>query len=174
MDQFTRNCISCRPVDAKEKARTIYEDEVVRVVLRTDNQVWLGRFIVLPLKHLGPPEFWGEENKDFDQVRRVYCRVVAAVTKAFNATCVQMAQLGSLSVDENDQPTADQRYQHAHLHGIPRYAQPPVCNGKEWPDPQFTNGAFTALNIDPTKGLPKVIPTSDDIAAIVVEIQAHL
>jgi diadenosine tetraphosphate (Ap4A) HIT family hydrolase len=170
MDRFTKNCISCRQADADEVARTIYSDDVVKVVLRTDNQCWLGRFIVVPKVHMGPPEFW--ENKEIrDHTINIYNKMVKAVTPAFGATCVQMAQLGALTVDENDQPTADQQYQHCHLHGIPRYAIAPTFVNQSWVDPQFKNGAFSALNIDPKAGLPKVIPTKDQIGAIVKQIQ---
>jgi diadenosine tetraphosphate (Ap4A) HIT family hydrolase len=85
-----------------------------------------------------------------------------------------MAQIGGLTVDENDKPTTDQRYQHAHIHGIPRYASTPNFMKLDWPDPQFKNGKFSALNIDPKAGLPVVAPTLEQIAAIVAAIKANL
>ena len=99
-------------------------------------------------KHMDPLEFWNDA--DFQKhVMLAYVKCAKIVIAAFGATCVQMAQLGGLTVNHINQPTTDQRYQHAHIHGIPRYDQAPVFLGKTWADPQFKNGKFAALNIDP-------------------------
>jgi len=173
---YTVNCISCRPPDKKEKACTFYEDVWCRAILRDDNQCWLGRFIIVPKMHMDPLDFWADVNKDRlrDNVMNAYVLCSKAVIKAFGANCVQMAQLGRLTVDHKNEPTTDQRYQHAHIHGIPRYTVIPEFMGKKWPDPQFKNGEFSALNIDPQAGLPKVVPSSDEIAAMVKVIQTSM
>lgn len=150
--------------------RTIYEDSICRVVLRDDNQCWLGRFIVVPRGHQSPPEFWAN-SVIRNHCIEVYNKCVTAVTKAFGAVCVQMAQLGALTVDENNLPTADQLYQHCHLHGIPRYVSPPTFCNKTWPDPQYKENKFSALNIDPKAGLPILKPSINEVQNIVKAIQ---
>lgn len=170
---FTRTCISCKPPDLDELRRTVHEDELCKVVLRTDNQCWLGRYIVVPKAHLDPIVFW--ESSLVPHIMKVHVRCSHAVMRAFGAVCVQMAQLGGLTVDHENQPTTDQRYQHAHIHGIPRYAENvPQFAGKSWPDPQFRNGKFAALNIDPQCGLPKVVPSADEVTHIVAAIRSKM
>lgn len=165
-EAFTVNCISCIPPDnEEEKARTFYEDEWCHAVLRVDNQCWLCRFVIVPNEHLEPLEFWISPIST--ECMKAYVKCANAITAAFPATYVQMLQLGSLTVDEHNKPTTDQRYRHAHIHGIPRYEIPPLFNGKSWPDPQFVEGKFTALNLDPQCGLPKIIPTRDEIKLLV-------
>ncbi len=167
------NCISCKLPDDDEKRRTFYEDCICRAVLRTDNQCWLGRYIIVPKSHCDPLVFWTDPIAM--HVMKVHTMISRAIKNAFGAVCVQMAQLGGLTVDENSIPTFDQAYQHAHVHGIPRYAiDVPFLAGKYWPDPQFQNGKFSALNIDPSAGLPKIVPTRDEVAIIIANIKRHI
>ncbi len=169
--KYTVNCISCLPPDDTEEQRIIYEDVMCKVVLRTDNQCWLGRYIVVPRLHLDPVQFW--DNVPVQAcIMKMHVQMTKAVTKAFGACCVQQAQLGGLTMDENGNPTFDQKYQHAYIHGIPRYSTPVQFAGKEWKDPQFIDGKFSALNIDPKNGLQIIIPTREEISMIVVKIRS--
>jgi len=169
---YKQNCISCKLDDQDEKNRTFYEDDLCKAVLRTDNQCWLGRFIIIPKLHLDPLDFWIHPISE--HVMRVYTKCAKMLIEILGATCVQMAQLGSLTLDQNNNPTYDQRYQHTHIHGIPRYAITPVFRDKEYPDPQFINGKFSALNLDPNAGLPKVVPTLEDIVLLVDLFKSRL
>lgn len=171
VDKYTQACKSC--LGEGDELRTIYEDEICRGVLRVDNQVWLGRYIVLPRKHYNPLDFW-LDAATMTHVMKVYVAVTKAIILAFGANCVQQAQLGGLTQDENGKPTMDQSYQHAHIHGIPRYEHAPTFLGKSWPDPQCVNGALTALNIDTKAGLKVVVPSAAEIAAIVEQIKLSL
>ncbi len=168
-ETFTTNCISCKVPDEEEVQRTFYEDANCRAVLRTDNQCWLGRYILVPKIHMDPVLFW--ESELSSKIMQVHAKIACVIMTVFGATTVQMAQLGSLTVNEHNEPTCDQRYQHSHIHGIPRYAVPPVFQGKLWPDPQFIQGKFTALNIDPKCGLAIVKPTQSEIVAIVAALK---
>jgi len=62
--KFQINCKSCRNPDDAERDRTFFEDSVCRVVLRTDNQCWLGRYIFVPKVHLDPVVFWDHDVAD--------------------------------------------------------------------------------------------------------------
>lgn len=156
----------------QSKGEPFYEDEHCRAVLRTDNQVWLARYILVPRVHLDPLIFWGHPTSA--HVMRVHPSLSKAILDVFGALCVQMAQLGGLTVDETNQPTTDQRYQHAHVHGIPRYEKTPLFAGKLWPDPQFKDGKFSALNLDVQQGLPKVVPTEQEVGLIANALRACL
>jgi len=177
LSKFRINCISCKAPDNAEKIRTIYETDQVKVVLRTDNQCWLGRYIVVPKVHMDPLDFWSNPIWR-GIVMDTHVKTAKAVQQAFGAVCVQMAQIGGLTEDEYKQPTTDQRYQHAHIHGIPRYDEHiPDFAGQKWPDPQFKidpqtkRGRFMALNIDPQAGLPIVKPSDQQVDLIVKEIR---
>jgi len=106
---------------------------------------------------------------------KVHSRITRAICSSFGAVCVQMAQLGGLTVNERNEPTIDQRYQHAYVHGIPRYGNSiPFFMDKWWPDPQFDGDKFSALHLDPATGLPIVIPTTLEIAAIIGTLRKAL
>lgn len=172
--KYVVNCISCKPANEDARRATIYQDALCHVVLRTDNQCWLGRYIIAPTPHLEPFAFWSDTALQ-THIMKVHVEVGRAIMQAFGAITVQMAQIGACTMDENEQSTFDQRYQHAHIHGIPRYGpNVPSFAGKQWPDPQFCEGKFQALNIDKHAGLPVVVPTSDEVQLIVKEIQRYL
>lgn len=168
--KYTKNCISCKPSDSEEKARTIFETELVKVVLRTDNQCWLGRCIIVPKKHVDPISLWSEQPKLLAHVGTQIARLDKSLRSVFGASILNIAQLGNLTEDELGRKTSALQYHHCHFHVIPRYEKPPNFCGKSWPDPQWGK----ALNIDPKAGLPIVIPTSDEVKAIVDAIKNHL
>ncbi len=82
-DKFTSNCISCKAPDEAEMTRIFYEDGVCKAVLRTDNQCWLGRYIVVPKTHMDPMDFWTSDVSR--HVMQVHVICAQAVTKAFGA-----------------------------------------------------------------------------------------
>lgn len=180
-EQYTKNCISCRlPNDNEiESLRTIYEDQTVKAVLRVDNQVWLGRFVLFPKQHMSPNDLW-KTPKLLSHMGIIFNKLCLTLQKAFDCKFVNMAQLGNLTENEFGEPTSDQNYQHVHFHGIPRYVEPPYFDGYCWKDPQYEidpktgNGKFLPLNLDIKLGLNVIKPTPEQIIKIVDILKSHL
>lgn len=167
--KFTKNCLSCKPADAEEKQRTIYETDQIKVVLRVDNQCWLGRCIVVPKQHISPSACWSNPEM-MTLIGQHIARVTAMCKKAFGAALTNVAQLGNLTEDDEGKKTSQEEFHHCHFHVIPRYEKTPKFADKEWPDPQWGK----ALNIDPKAGLPVVKPTSQEIDLIVASLKRAL
>ncbi len=94
---YNKNCISCQK-SSQKKISLIYEDEHCKVILRDDNQCWLGRFIVVPHIHIHPFDFW--INKQLmTHIMKIYVRFSKAIQRAFGAITVHEAQIGALTKD---------------------------------------------------------------------------
>ena len=155
--KYSEACISCRPVDKAEADRTILTTEHCRVVLRIDDQAWLGRCIILPKRHVNSFEqLTREEHDDIYACRAKVCEVYK---KLFGMTYDNWAQLGNLTRDHEGKETDDARYSHIHYHLIPRYRKPAVWNNQEFTDVQFGK----PLNIDPNAGHKKLVMTHETL-----------
>lgn len=165
---FTKNCISCKMIDLAEAQRTLFTTKHCRVVLRTDDQSWLGRCIIVPRRHI--PTF---DQMLLDERQDVYdCRdkVNKAYRKLFGMTYDNWAQLGNLTRDHENNETTDLRYFHMHYHLIPRYQQPIEYLGKTFNDVQFGK----PLNIDPARGHQKVVLSAQELFKLRDDIQEEL
>jgi len=167
-DIYTRNCISCKPIDQEEAERTIFTTPRSRVVLRTDDQSWPGRCIVVPRKHTN--SFKQMSKEDRDDVYQCREKISLAYTNLFGMIRDNWLELGNLTVDHEGNKTTDEKYFHIHYHIIPRYNKPVEYLGLTFNDTQFAK----ALNIDPASGHKKVVITREQIIQMRDEIQEEL
>ncbi len=165
---FTKNCISCKAIDLAEAQRTLFTTKHCRVVLRTDDQAWLGRCIIVPRRHI--PSFdqmRPEERQDVYDCRE---KVNKAYKQLFGMIYDNWAQLGNLTRDHENKETTDLRYFHMHYHVIPRYQKPVEYSGKTFTDVQFGK----PLNIDPAHGHQKVALSSEELLKLRDDVQTEL
>lgn len=167
-NHFTDNCISCKPTtDPKELKCTIFENEKIKIVLRTDNQIWLGRCIIVPKEHVSPSKLYAERPDLMLEVSKMIAMLNTVYKQVFGMSMANIAQLGNLTEDENGQKTSEDGYFHSHFHYIPRYQNPVKKYDHEFVDPQWGK----ALNIDQKSGLPVYKPTDEMIDQIVADIK---
>ncbi len=110
VDMRDDQCIFCKIANGDIPSRTIYEDEMFRVIL-DNGPATKGHALVLPKDHYA----------DF------YAMPEASVAKAFQVAqkvAVQIKEnLGAdgLNIVQNNGETAGQTVNHFHIHIIPRY-----------------------------------------------------
>lgn len=146
---------------------TFFENDRVKVVLREDNQCWLGRCIIVPKQHISPKDLYGKRIDVLTMLASVISMLNDVYKDTFGMTISNIAQLGNLTVDELGNKTCEDGYFHFHLHFIPRYKDLVMRYGHEFKDPQWGQ----ALNIDPKSGLPVFKPSAEMIAAIKADLQ---
>lgn len=158
-----KGCIACNSDNSKN---TIYSDDLVKVVLRVDNQCWLGRCIIVPHEHISPFVYYSER---MDLVKRV-SSVIALLWKVFKdqygMSMGNISQLGNLTHDEQGNKTSEEKYHHVHFHFIPRYERQVQMYGYTFRDEQWGK----PLNIDTENGLAVFVPPSELVDAIVNHI----
>ena len=168
--KYTINCMSCKTKnDLNEDKRTIYQDEICKVVLRADNQIWLGRCIIVPWEHVSPKEMYTSRTDLLLHIGTIIALLNKAFAKAYDMDMSNIAQLGNLTEDENGNKTAIDEYFHVHFHFIPRYKEGKIINilNHNFSDPQWGK----ALNIDPKAGLPVYSPDDEMIARIKYDLE---
>ena len=167
------NCMSCKTQnDPSEENKIIYKDHICKVVLRTDNQCWLGRCIIVPWEHVSPRNLYANRTDLLLHISRVITLLNEAFTIAFGMDMSNIAQLGNLTEDENGNKTVEDDYFHSHFHFIPRYKEGKTITllDHEFKDPQWGK----ALNIDPKSGLPVYVPDDDMIKKIKFDIMTTI
>lgn len=160
---YTQKCISCISDDT---TRTIYVDDLVKIVLRTDNQCWLGRCIIVPHEHISPKQLYSERRGILFQIAKYIDMLNVVYGKLYNMSMSNIAQLGNLTEDHEGNKTTIDEYFHVHFHFIPRYQNPVTRYGRTFTDSQFGK----ALNIDPKAGLEVYKPSDEVIAAMKKDI----
>jgi hypothetical protein len=121
VSEHTATCIGCAAAAHAE----VYRDELVHIVLRLDDQYWLGRCIVAPIKHVSPLALYSAPYADtFARLGLCIDLLNAVYTHLFAMAYPNIAQLGNLTEDGEGKVTADMRWHHAHVHYIPRYEAP--------------------------------------------------
>ncbi len=170
-NKFTQNCISCKGSDDPEEARRIvWQNEFVKIVLRTDNQCWLGRCIIVPKEHISPVTLYATRPDILVQIASAIALLNKVYANLYGMKMSNIAQLGNLTEDEQGKKTAEDGYFHSHYHYIPRYDKPVERYGHVFEDPQWGR----ALNIDPKAGLPVFLPSSDMIAQMKQDIEVSI
>ncbi len=167
--KLNSKCISCT-LDAEEQKRIVYTDKDLKVVLRTDNQCWLGRGILVPLKHISPESLYASHPEVLVRIAAVIALLTKVYKEAFGMKMFNIAQLGNLTTDDQGKPTSEDKFHHVHFHLIPRYDAPVTFNGREFHDKQWGK----ALNIDPKAGLEVYKPTDAMVAAIVSALRKEI
>ena len=160
INKYIVNCISCtNEKDFTSIGRvslTMYENDTIKVVLRDDNQIWLGRCIIVPKEHVSPSDFYLRTDL-LIEVGRIITMLNDVYNYLFNMTMSNIAQLGNLTKDENNQLTYEEGYFHTHFHFIPRYHHDVFIYDHLFKDPQFGK----PLNIDPKAGLEIFKPSEE-------------
>jgi diadenosine tetraphosphate (Ap4A) HIT family hydrolase len=168
-DKYTANCISCKSEkDPQEKARTIYSDKNLKVVLRVDNQCWLGRCIIVPYEHISPEDMYSTRLDMLANIGEMIGILITTYKRTFGMALSNIAQLGNLTDDENGNKTHIAAYHHCHFHFIPRYVTGHVVHryGIDFVDKQWGK----PLNIDPSL-IDVVKPSTDFIDSLVKELR---
>ena len=110
-DMKKDDCIFCRIANGEIPSNTVYEDEMVRVILDL-NPGSKGHMLIIPKEHFDDlyelPDEYGAE------VMRVAKKLAVAAKKALHADGINLVQ--------NNEPQAGQSVMHFHMHVIPRYA----------------------------------------------------
>lgn len=171
-NMFTQNCLSCQPVDKESSANTVFSTKHCRVILRSDDQSWLGRCLIIPKLHISSFEEFNEKDKrdilkDIYNIRQKINKVYKHI---FGMSYDNWLQLGNLARDHNNKITSDLRYFHVHYHLIPRYEQAVKRFGLVFEDKQFGK----ALNIDPESGHQKQQLSKEHMQQLKEEIQLAL
>lgn len=159
------HCAVCQLIHCQPDLPILYRDDTCVILLRVENQCWLGRFTILPVEHMQPLDFWARGEK-VAHLMGLHARFAKAVVKAFGATCVDMIQMVARTRDISEVyrvPTMDPAHHHVHLDAIPRYEVAPVFAADIWPDPQFEDGRFQRLNLDVQR-----VPVSPTMASLIV------
>lgn len=104
------NCIFCKLANGVFETNTIYEDELVRVILDA-SPVTKGHALVLPKEHY-------RNLYDLDEKYASHILVVAK--KIANVMKEKLGCTG-LNILQNNETVAGQTVFHFHLHIIPRY-----------------------------------------------------
>ena len=165
---ITKNCISCKPTtDPMESRCVMYENDKIKIVLRTDNQIWLGRCIIVPKEHVSPIQLYSTRTDLLLEVAKMITLLNKVYKELFNMSMANIAQLGNLTENEKGEKTSIDDYFHSHFHYIPRYENPVLKYSTLFVDPQWGK----ALNIDPKAGLPILKPSDSLIDQIVIDIK---
>ncbi len=171
--KFTVKCVQCiNPLSNVEEASLcLFITEKTKVVLRSDDQSWLGRCVVVPLAHVpkGCNMYlkYSESAIDLEDCKD---RLFKTYQALFDMTIDNQAQLGNLTRDENGQPTSIPEYYHVHHHFIPRYATGAKWNGEVYLDAQWGK----ALNIDPDSGHRKLSLSREKLRELKETIQLKM
>lgn len=104
------NCIFCKLANGVFPTNTIYEDELVRVILDA-NPATKGHALVLPKEHY-------RNLYDLDDK---YASHVLLVAKKVANTMKNVLGCTGLNILQNNEAIAGQTVFHFHLHIIPRY-----------------------------------------------------
>ena len=104
------NCIFCKLANGVFETNTVYEDELVRVILDA-SPATKGHALVLPKDHY---------RNLFDLDDKYASHVLVVAKKVANAMKETLGCTG-LNILQNNEPIAGQTVFHFHLHIIPRY-----------------------------------------------------
>eukprot|EP01121_Diplochlamys_sp_Union-15-3_P002832 TRINITY_DN12681_c0_g1_i2.p1 TRINITY_DN12681_c0_g1~~TRINITY_DN12681_c0_g1_i2.p1 ORF type:complete len:169 (+),score=21.71 TRINITY_DN12681_c0_g1_i2:96-602(+) len=156
--------------DPSEEAKTLYKNEHLKVILRDDNQCWIGRCIIVPHEHLSPFALYESHLELLLAVSRVIAMLNRVFKKLYGMVISNILQLGNLTTNHKGETTTEDPYYHVHFHYIPRYETGHVVTieGFEFRDKQWGK----ALNIDPNCGLEIVKPPENVLKRIVTDIRS--
>lgn len=102
------------------------------------NQSYLGRVVVTSQRHFGIYEEMKE--KEAQEYREIFRKLLLAIQKAFQATHFNVAYLMNRAFDKNQPDPAFQGGKpHFHWHVIPRYDGAREFEGELFGDPDFGN-----------------------------------
>lgn len=107
---YNDDCIFCKLANGVFETNTIYEDELVRVILDA-NPATKGHALVIPKEHFR--NLYDLEDKYASHVLIVAKKVANAMKKELGCT--------GLNIMQNNEEIAGQTIFHFHLHIIPRY-----------------------------------------------------
>ena len=105
------DCIFCKIANGEIPSRTIYEDQLFRVILDL-NPATRGHALILPKDHSASLYELPEET----------AAVVLVLAKKLAAIMKERLGCDGLNLVQNNGETAGQTVSHFHLHMIPRYA----------------------------------------------------
>ncbi len=107
---YDENCIFCKLANGVFPTNTLYEDDLVRVILDA-SPATKGHALVLPKEHY---------RNLFDLDEKYASHVLVVAKKVANAMKETLGCTG-LNILQNNEPIAGQTVFHFHLHIIPRY-----------------------------------------------------
>ena len=103
-----KDCIFCNIIDGKIPSRTIYEDEIVKVIMNI-NPATDGHLLIITKKHI--ENIMSIDNKTFAHMQKII--------KKLYPTLKETLQCEGLTICENNE--LGQEIKHFHFHLIPRY-----------------------------------------------------
>lgn len=169
---YNKNCLQCK-YDSVEKSLMIYETELFKVVLRSDNQIWFGRSVIAPKFHINPDDWYTDKySKYHTEYNQIICLLTKVFKQKYDMTILNLVQLGNLTKDQNNNPTFVNEFQHIHFHFIPRYSESFSIKdiNHVFKDPQFGK----AFNADPEGGLPVYKPSDEELQIILENIRGNI
>ncbi len=120
------NCIFCKIANGEIPSKTLYEDDMFRVILDI-NPASKGHALILPKKHFA--NIYELDNTTAAEVFVLGKRMTAAMTEALGCD--------GFNIMQNNGEAAGQTVFHFHMHLIPRYADDGLVlsmEGKGEPD----------------------------------------
>ncbi|GAM22526.1 hypothetical protein SAMD00019534_057010 [Acytostelium subglobosum LB1] len=169
-ETIRKQCIGCRGVE-NEKDILLYRGKLIKVVLSTDNQCWLGRCVIVPDEHISPVDLYASRHDVYQEIGAAIAMMTRCYRHLFGMAYPNICQLGNLTKDLNGCITTEDRYHHVHFHYIPRYDKPVQYAGETFVDKQWGRG----LNVDRESGLldfKEVSPRT--IQAIVTQVREYI
>ena len=109
-DNMNNDCIFCKLANGVFETNTIYEDELVRVILDASPATY-GHALVLPKEHY----------RNLFDLDEKYASHVLVVAKKIANVMKDVLGCTGLNIMQNNEAVAGQTVFHFHLHIIPRY-----------------------------------------------------
>lgn len=131
---MSENCIFCKIANGEIESKTLYEDDMFRVILDI-SPATRGHALILPKKH-----FANLQEMDYATASEVFVlakRMAAAMTEALACD--------GLNVVQNNGEAAGQTVFHFHMHLIPRYENDGVVLNKAGKTPDYSLEEVAAL-----------------------------
>lgn len=114
------NCIFCKIANGEIPSKTLYEDDMFRVILDI-NPASKGHALILPKEHFS--NVYELDNMTASEVFVLAKRMAAVMTEALGCD--------GFNIVQNNGEVAGQTVFHFHMHLIPRYADDGLVIGME-------------------------------------------
>ena len=106
-----KDCIFCKIIEGEIPSRTVYEDDVIKVIMNI-NPATNGHLLIIPKEHY--------ENI-FDTPEDVIQHSLQVIKKTLYPTLKEKLQCGGITLAQNNE--LGQEIKHYHIHVIPRYPE---------------------------------------------------
>lgn len=122
------NCIFCKLANGEIPTRTIYEDDMFRVILDADPAV-KGHALILPKEHYA----------NIYEIPESTAAAAMVLAKKLAAVMTERLHADGFNLLQNNGETAGQTIFHFHMHLIPRYKDDDNSKILTWSHQSFTD-----------------------------------